>query len=117
MKKEHLAVEQLRFQVNPDRIEQWIALDHEIWTKGLEQWPGFSSKEVWVSADRPGEVITVIYWDDYELWKAVDTQWLKETDQRFCEQFGVEDMKFIEGMHEKNQFYKVCSHAKGEDQQ
>jgi uncharacterized protein (TIGR03792 family) len=103
-----LAVEQLILHVKPDLVERWIELDHEIWTKGLAQWPGFAGKEVWVNEDRPGEVQSVVYWSDYKLWKAIDGAWLAETDQKFNELFGEGNARMVEEIHHRNQFYKVC---------
>ncbi len=102
------AVEQLILHVKPELVERWIELDHEIWTEGLAKWPGFAGKEVWVNGDRPGEVMAVVYWSDFDLWKAIDTEWLMETDRRFNEAFGAGNARLVEEVHKRNQFYKVC---------
>jgi uncharacterized protein (TIGR03792 family) len=103
-----VAVEQLILHVKPDLLEEWIELDHEIWSEGLAKWPGFAGKEVWVNNDRPGEVMAVVYWSDYDLWKAIDHQWLIETDREFNRRFGDGNARIVEEAHLRNQFYKVC---------
>lgn len=105
-----VAVEQLLFEVNPDRVAEFIQLDHELWTATLEEYPGFAGKEVWLSETVPGQVLSVIYWDDYDAWKAIDHQVLMDTDAAFGERFGADDFKLIGEFHNENQFYKVCQY-------
>ncbi len=102
------AIEQLVFRVKPELIEKWIEIDYEIWTKGLAAWPGFAGKEIWVSRDRPGEVTAVVYWRDYDLWKAVDPQWLAETEKQFTDRFGAGNAELVKEGHKENQLLKVC---------
>jgi uncharacterized protein (TIGR03792 family) len=104
-----LAVEHLVFQVNPERLEEWLALDHEIWTLGeAERWPGLVRKEVWLNANVPGEVHCVIYWSDYDLWMSIDPAWLAWNETRFADRFGAEDVRFVRADHEEGiQCYKI----------
>ena len=102
------AIEQLVFRVKPELIDSWIETDYEIWTKGLAEWPGFAGKEIWISSDRPGEVTAVVYWTDYKLWKAVDVEWLAETENKFAEAFGPGNAELIGEGHNENQMLKVC---------
>lgn len=104
-----LAVEHLVFQVNPARLEEWLALDHELWTLGeAEQWPALVRKEVWLNAAMPGEVHCVLYWSDYDAWQAIDPAWLAWNEQRFADRFGTEDARFVRADHETgNQCYKI----------
>lgn len=102
------AIEQLVFRMKPELVEKWIETDYEIWTKGLAEWPGFAGKEIWVSRDRPGEVTAVVYWTDYALWKAIDSQWLAETEKQFAERFGAGNAELIGEGHNENQLLKVC---------
>ena len=51
------AIEHLVFQVKPERFEEWLALDHELWTLAEAQLcPGLLRKEVWVNQNVQGEV-------------------------------------------------------------
>lgn len=103
-------VEQLLFKVNPNMIEKFIETDHEIWTKALSKYPGFISKEVWVNDSVPGEVITIIYWSDMKLWKAIDHNELIETDMKFQEAMGEGNAILFDAMHVKNQYYRVSEY-------
>lgn len=104
-----LAVEHLVFQVKPERLEEWLALDHELWTVGESQaWPGMVRKEVWLNSQVPGEVHCLIYWSDYQLWMGIDPVWLAANEERFAERFGAADYRFVRGDHEAgNQCYKI----------
>jgi uncharacterized protein (TIGR03792 family) len=105
-----MAVEHLLFKVKPELVDKFIELDHEIWTKQLSQYPGFVSKEVWVSKSVPGEVATIIYWSDINLWKAIDHHELIETDKKFTEAIGEGNAELYKAWHEESQFYKVTEY-------
>lgn len=104
------AVEHLLFQVDPELVEKFIELDFEIWTKKLSTYPGFISKETWVSKDNPGEVATIIYWSDYKLWKAIDHEALIETDRIFTKKMGEGTFKIVRAYHDESQSYKVMEY-------
>ena len=64
------------FQMDPSVIEEFLVLDHEIWTKGEAFLPGFDripfvSKEVWLDDSRPGEVTITFVWESMESWMRV----------------------------------------------
>jgi len=105
-----VAVEQLLFEVNPQRVEEFIRLDHELWTGTLEQYPGFAGKEVWVSDTVPGQVLSVIFWEDFDAWKEIDPQVLMDTDAAFGKRFGSGDFRLVGEFHNENQFYKVSQY-------
>ena len=49
------------FEMSPVHVEEYLAIDHEIWTLGEATLPGFDripflSKEVWLDDSRPGRV-------------------------------------------------------------
>ncbi len=95
------AVEHLVFQVNPERLEEWLELDHELWTVGESQaWPGMIRKEVWVNSLVPGEVHCILYWRDLDLWLAIDQHWLAENEARFAARFGANDYRLVRADHE-----------------
>ncbi|MFW5856005.1 MAG: TIGR03792 family protein [Bacillota bacterium] len=105
-----MAVEQLLFKVKPDLVDKFIKLDHEIWTKALARYPGFVSKEVWVSDTNAGEVMTVVYWEDLESWKSIDHQELNEINERFQEAMGEGNAVLHRELHKESQFYKVTDY-------
>jgi uncharacterized protein (TIGR03792 family) len=102
------AVEQLIFQMRPEAVERWLALDHEIWSRGLAKWPGYVRKEIWQSLEHPGRLTVTIYWDDYDAWKAVDSKWLAEVDEEFTRRFAPEKAEIIGAPHEVDQNFLIA---------
>ena len=79
---EHRPVEVLVFQVDPEHLDEFLRIDHEVWTlgeafaEGLERIP-FLAKEVWLDDSRPGEVTLVFVWESMAAWESVDTEGLQ----------------------------------------
>lgn len=90
---ERRPVEVLIFQMDPMVVDEWIQLDHEIWTLKEALMPGLSripflSKEVWLDDSKPGQVTVVFVWDSMAEWNAVaeptfQQQLLEEFNARF----------------------------------
>ena len=90
---ERRPVEVLVFQMDPSVVDEWIRIDHEIWTMKEALMPGlqhipFLSKEVWVDDSKPGQVSVVFVWDSMDDWNAVaepsfQRQLLDEFNARF----------------------------------
>lgn len=90
---ERRPVEVLVFQMDPSVVEEWIQVDHEIWTMKEALMPGlqhipFLSKEVWVDESKPGQVSVIFVWDSMADWNAVaeptfQQQLLDEFNARF----------------------------------
>lgn len=90
---ERRPVEVLIFQMDPSVVDEWIQLDHEIWTMKEAMMPGlaripFLSKEVWVDDSKPGQVTVVFVWDTMDDWDTVaeatfQQQLLNEFNERF----------------------------------
>lgn len=78
-----MVIEWLRVNVVPELRELYLQKDHEIWTAGLSQYPGFLNKEVWISPDRLNEVVLVIRWESFEAWKAIPSDVLASLDAAF----------------------------------
>lgn len=102
-----LVVEELVFQVNPERLEAYMDGDYEIFTRGLEQYPGFAGSEIWVSADRPGYVRNIVFWADLASFQAVDTAWVIQADAKLKAMVGEGNMRLVEESHTLNQMLKV----------
>ncbi|MGQ4648584.1 TIGR03792 family protein [Lyngbya aestuarii] len=83
-----MVIEWLKLRVSPERREEFIQLDAEIWTATLSSCPGFLGKEVWVNPIASMEVVLVIRWASRQQWKAVPPELLAETEQRFVQKFG-----------------------------
>ena len=102
-----LVVEELVFQIDPDRLQAYLDGDFEIFTKGLEKYPGFCGSEIWVSADRPGYVRNIVFWKDQQSFQAVDSAWTIQADAELAALVGEGKMKLIEQSHTINQMMKV----------
>ncbi|MBD2091548.1 TIGR03792 family protein [Microcoleus sp. FACHB-1515] len=78
-----MVIEWLRVRVEPELRELYVQKDHEIWTAGLSQYPGFLNKEVWISPDRLDEVVLVIRWESFAAWKSIPSDALARLDAEF----------------------------------
>lgn len=105
------AVEILRFTVTEELVERFITLDHDIWTIELSKVDGFIAKDVWINKLKPCEITTIIYWESLEKWKAIDHDFLAETDAYFNSCIGVENFT-IEGLHENNDYHRILQTTK-----
>ncbi len=73
---EERPVEVLVFRMDPTVVDEFIRVDHEVWTLGEARMEGltdipFLSKEVWLDNSKPGEVTIVFVWDTQEAWDTV----------------------------------------------
>lgn len=83
-----MEIEWLKFEVDPELREQFVQKDDEIWTATLSQYPGFLSKEVWISPDNLSEVVLVVHWASFEQWQAIPEEDLQRTEARFNQAMG-----------------------------
>jgi uncharacterized protein (TIGR03792 family) len=83
-----MVIEWLKVRVDPDRREEYVQKDAEIWTKVLSKYPGFLSKEVWISPENLSEVILVIHWESFDKWQAIPAQELERTEAEFAQAMG-----------------------------
>lgn len=109
--KSYVAVEELVFTVSPAFVEEFIRIDHEIWTLMLAKYDGFISKETWINDDAKGEVSTIIYWESIDKWKAIPESDLIVTGKLFDDTVGKDNYKFKCASHEGNQKYKVFEYV------
>jgi uncharacterized protein (TIGR03792 family) len=104
-----LPIEVLVFEMDPAHVEEYLAIDHEIWTLGEATLPGFEripflSKEVWLDDSRPGRVSVVFVWESLEAWMRVGA---KEIQQRLQSEFDARfthPVKLVEAWHEDTNF-------------
>ena len=73
---EKLPIEVLVFEMDPAHVDEYLAIDHEVWTLGEATLPGFEripflSKEVWLDDSRPGRVSIIFVWESLEAWMRV----------------------------------------------
>ena len=108
-KNEKLPIEVLVFEMDPKHVEEFLVADHEVWTLGEAELPGFDqipflSKEVWLDDSWPGRVKLVFVWESLEAWMRVG---ITDTQQRlqaiFDERFK-HPVKLVEAWHEESNF-------------
>lgn len=83
-----MVIESLKFRVTPEQRERFVQQDAAIWTRALSQYPGFLSKETWISPDNLAEVVTVIRWETFEQWQSIPSEELEHIEARFSEVMG-----------------------------
>lgn len=91
-----MVIEWLKISVAPELRERYVQLDHEIWTAGLSQYPGFISKEVWISPDNLNEVVLIIRWETYEQWQAIPAEALAQIETAFNQALGDDRHEIVE---------------------
>lgn len=101
-----MVIEWLKFRVSPEQRERFVQQDAAIWTTALAQYPGFLSKEVWISPDNLDEVIAVTHWETYEQWKAIPPEDLERIEARFSEAMGDVEHPIVESArYQVRKFY------------
>ncbi len=81
-------IEELTFEVSPERVADFLRHDADIWTALLAGQEGFLGKRVWTSPEHPGRVRLVIEWRSRAAWHAVPPEQLSQTDRRFKKAMG-----------------------------
>lgn len=106
---ERLPVEVLVFEVAPEHVEEFLDVDHEVWTLGEAHADGtdhipFLSKEVWLDDAHPGRIVLIFVWESIEAWQRVaDEQLQQELQARFDEQFP-HPVTLVRALHEESDF-------------
>ena len=108
-KGERLPIEVLVFEMSPEHVDEYLAIDHEVWTLGEAELPGFEqipflSKEVWLDDSRPGRVSIVFVWESLEAWMRVGSA---EIQSRLQAEFDARfkyPVKLVEAWHEDTNF-------------
>lgn len=94
---EKLPIEILVFEMAAEHVDEFIRIDHDVWTLGEAFSDGLSrilfvSKEVWLDDSRPGEVTLVFVWESMAAWQTVGEEALQqrlltEFDARFTHSY------------------------------
>lgn len=106
---ERRPVEVLIFQMDPAAVDEFIAVDHEVWTMGEARTPGtdripFLSKEVWLDDAKPGQVTLVFVWEDQPSWDAAgEPAFQRALQQMFDERFP-HPLTLVAAPHEDSNF-------------
>ena len=106
---ERRPVEVLVFRMDPSVVEEFLRVDHEVWTLGEAFAPGlaripFLSKEVWLDDSRPGEVTLVFVWDTMQEWDAVGDAVLQARLQREFDGRFPHPVELVRALHEESGF-------------
>ena len=106
---EERPVEVLVFRMDPAVVDEFIRVDHEVWTLGEALMEGltdipFLSKEVWLDTSKPGEVTIVFVWDTQDAWNFVgNTELQKKLQAEFDSRFP-HPIELIAAPHEDSNF-------------
>ena len=105
--EERRPVEVLVFETDPAYVDEFLAVDHEIWTLGEADTPGFErlpfvSKEVWLDDAHPGRITLVFVWESKAAWDRVGEPELQARLQaRFDERF-THSYRLMRALHEES---------------
>jgi uncharacterized protein (TIGR03792 family) len=104
---ERLPVEVLVYDMDPDHVDEFLRVDHEVWTlgeallDGLDRIP-FLAKEVWLDDAHPGQVTLVFVWESLESWRRVgDAEVQHRLQARFDERFH-HPIRLVRAPHEES---------------
>ena len=106
---EERPVEVLVFRMDPAVVDEFIRVDHEVWTLGEAHMDGlvnipFLSKEVWLDSSKPGEVTIVFVWDTQTAWNMVgNAEFQKKLQAEFDSRFP-HPIELIAAPHEDSNF-------------
>jgi uncharacterized protein (TIGR03792 family) len=104
---ERRPVEVLVFETDPAHVDEFLTIDHEIWTLGEAATPGtdrlpFLSKEVWLDDAHPGRITLIFVWESTQAWDHVGQPGLQaELQMRFDERF-THEYRLVRALHEES---------------
>jgi uncharacterized protein (TIGR03792 family) len=106
---ERRPVEVLVFSMHPSVVDEFITVDHEVWTLGEAFTPGldripFLSKEVWLDDSKPGQVTLIFVWENQELWDTVGNLELQTHLQEMFDEKFPHRVELIAAHHEDSGF-------------
>lgn len=93
-----MIIEWLKFRVSPDIREKFLAVDQQIWTNQLQNYPGFLGKEIWFHPQRVDEIVFIIRWQTREQWKNIPQVQLDKIDREFAQQMQSKQYQMIESI-------------------
>jgi len=104
---ERRPVEVLVFGMEPDHVDEFLRVDHEVWTLGEALLDGhdripFLAKEVWLDDSRPGEVTLVFVWESMEQWDAVGRPDIQQRLQAEFDARFPHPVRLVRALHEES---------------
>jgi uncharacterized protein (TIGR03792 family) len=102
------AVEQLRFHISSDQVENFFIADAQTWTAFLESVPGFGGKMQVFNATSEATVTIsqLVFWENYDKWKSIPADDLIRVQAEFVAAFGAEPVLVAEPDNSGWQLYK-----------
>lgn len=106
---ERRPVEVLVFEMAPEHVQEFLAIDHEVWTLGEAgcldngEMP-FLAKEVWCDDAHPGQVTLVFVWESQVLWDRVGEPSIQQRLQQEFDRRFPHPVRLISAPHEDSQF-------------
>ena len=74
--------EMLTMAVDPEHHEMWLAAQEAVWTRFLEQQPGYVRSEIWLDAADDHHLHVMIWWSSREEWKQITAEQVAAIDSR-----------------------------------
>lgn len=102
---ERLPIEVLVFRVAPEHVDEFLRVDHEVWTLGEALLPGFErgpfrSKEVWLNDSQPGQITIVFVWESAADWERVAKPAIQERLQAEFDERFTHPVQLVRAYHE-----------------
>jgi uncharacterized protein (TIGR03792 family) len=99
-------LEVLVFEMDPEHVEEFLRVDHEVYTLGQASVLSggripFLSKEAWVDESRPGRVVLLYVWESLDLWDAVGAEQIQRDLQDEFEAKFSWPYRLVEAWHEE----------------
>lgn len=106
---ERLPVEILVFEVDPEHVDEYLRVDHEVWTLGEAFHPEmdhipFLSKEVWLNDERPGEITLIFVFESMEAWQRIGAAPIQARLQAEFERRFPHRQTLVRAVHEEERF-------------
>lgn len=106
---ERRPVEVLVFEVDPSLVDEFLRVDHEVWTLGEARLEGhdaipFLSKEVWIDDAHPGRVTLVFVWETLEQWLRVGEASIQQRLQAEFDARFPHPVRLVSAPHEDSAF-------------
>lgn len=102
-------VEVLVFETAPEHVEEFLTVDHEVWTLGEarvehEGRIPFLHKEVWLDDAHPGRIMLVFVWESLEAWQRVGAVDVQERLQAEFDTRFPHPVRLLAALHEDSSF-------------
>ncbi|MBM3717678.1 MAG: TIGR03792 family protein [Actinobacteria bacterium] len=106
---ERRPVEVLVFEMDPAVVEEFLRVDHEVWTLGEATLEGhdripFVSKEAWLDDTKPGLVTLIFVWESLDEWLRVGEPPIQQRLQAEFDAKFPHPVRLVSAPHEDSRF-------------